>query len=109
MSREESNVPMPKEAELGIAYNAYKDENLRVGHRDAPQPLQQFPCHHSALTQILETSRTEVVILQAHFSVARDVGVPVGDGLHPCVYAAVPANGRGERGTKGAEDGHRSL
>ena len=56
-----------------------------------------------------ETSRTEVVVLQADFSVARDIGVPVGEGLEPPVERAVPADGRGEGDTKRASDGHRSL
>ena len=54
-----------------------------------------------------EQTRTEVVVLQADFSVARDVGVPVGHGLEPGVDAAVAADSGRERGTEGAKDGHR--
>ena len=52
-------------------------------------------------------TRTKVVVLQADFSVARCIGVPVRDGLDPSVEAAVLADGGRKGGTKGAEDGHR--
>lgn len=52
------------------------------------------------------STRTEVIVSEANLPVARDAGVPVGEGLDPLVDAAVGLDARGEGGAERTEDSH---